>query len=169
MTRKSTRRVGGAKRAAGPAKGLTRWVRCRPPDAGAALRQGGGHAEPAASNTRWLCLPYGAGALCVVVAAAVVTAITAAFAQAPGQPTDGEILALMRTHCVACHAVEPTHPAFAKAPAGVLLETIPQIAANAARIMTQVVVNRAMPLGNETGMTDEERDRIAAWIESRNK
>jgi uncharacterized membrane protein len=98
-----------------------------------------------------------------------VTATTAAFAQAPGPPTDGEILALMKTHCVACHAAEPTHEAFAKAPAGVLLETIPQVAANAAKIMTQVVVNRAMPLGNETGMTDEERDRIAAWIESRKK
>ena len=72
-------------------------------------------------------------------------------------------------NCVACHAAEPTHEAFAKAPAGVLLETIPQVAANAARIMTQVVVNRAMPLGNQTGMTDEERDRIAAWIEGRDK
>jgi uncharacterized membrane protein len=96
-----------------------------------------------------------------------LTAPSAAFAQGP--PTDAEILALMRTHCVACHAAEPTHEAFAKAPAGVLLETIPQVAANAARIMTQVVVNRAMPLGNQTGMTDEERDRIAAWIEGRNK
>jgi uncharacterized membrane protein len=98
-----------------------------------------------------------------------LTAPSAAFAQTRGPPTDAEILALMRTHCVACHAAEPTHEAFAKAPAGVLLETIPQVAANAARIMTQVVVNRAMPLGNQTGMTDEERDRIAAWIEGRNK
>jgi len=98
-----------------------------------------------------------------------MTAAPAAFAQAPGPPTDAEILALMRTHCVTCHAAEPTHEAFAKAPAGVLLETIPQVAANAARIMAQVVVNRAMPLGNQTGMTDEERDRIAAWIEGRNK
>ena len=94
---------------------------------------------------------------------------TTAFAQAQGPPTDAEILALARTHCVPCHAAEPTHEAFAKAPAGILLETIPQIAANAARIMTQVVVNHAMPLGNQTGMTDEERDRIAAWIEGRNK
>jgi uncharacterized membrane protein len=105
---------------------------------------------------------------------ALVTAILTAFspaasAQAPGPPTDAEILALMRAHCVVCHAAEPTHEAFAKAPAGVLLETIPQVAANAAKIMTQVVVNRAMPLGNQTGMTDEERDRIAAWIEGRNK
>jgi uncharacterized membrane protein len=75
----------------------------------------------------------------------------------------------MKTHCVMCHAAEPAHPAFARPPAGVLLETLPQIAASAARIMTQAVVTRAMPLGNETGMTDAERDRIAAWIEGRSK
>jgi uncharacterized membrane protein len=98
----------------------------------------------------------------------LITASTA-LAQAPGPPTDAEILALMKTHCVMCHAAEPAHPAFARAPAGVLLETIPQAAANAARIMDQVVVTRAMPLGNETGMTDAERDRIAAWIEGRGK
>jgi uncharacterized membrane protein len=109
--------------------------------------------------------------LCYATAVVLMIAVTAtaAFAQAPAPPTDAEILALMRAHCVVCHAAEPTHEAFAKAPAGVLLETIPQVAANAARIMTQVVVNRAMPLGNQTGMTDEERDRIAAWIEGRNK
>ena len=113
-----------------------------------------------------LCPPY-AGYFGAAVVAAILTA--PAFAQASAPPTDAEILALMRTHCVACHAAEPTHEAFATAPAGVLLETIPQVAANAARIMTQVVVTRAMPLGNQTGMTDEERDRIAAWIEGRNR
>lgn len=102
-----------------------------------------------------------------LVVAILMFGPTAALAQAP--PTDMEILALMRTHCVACHAAEPTHEAFAKAPAGVLLETVAQITANAPRIMNQVVVTRAMPLGNETGMTDEERDRIAAWIEGRAK
>ena len=104
-----------------------------------------------------------------LVAASLTASAVAAFAQSLPPPTDIEILALMKVHCVACHAAEPTHEAFAKAPAGVLLETIPQVAANAARIMTQVVVNRAMPLGNETRTTDEERDRIAAWIEGRNK
>jgi uncharacterized membrane protein len=107
--------------------------------------------------------------MAVAVAAALMPAATAAFVQAPGPPTDAEILALMRTHCVVCHAAEPTHEAFAKAPAGILLETIAEVVDNAAKIMSQVVVNRAMPLGNQTGMTDEERDRIAAWIEGRNK
>jgi uncharacterized membrane protein len=103
-------------------------------------------------------------------AAVAAVAATAAFAQAPAPPpTDAEMLALMKAHCVQCHAAEPTHEAFAKAPAGVLLETIEEVARNAPRIMTQVVVNRAMPLGNLTGMTEEERDRVAAWIEGRNK
>jgi uncharacterized membrane protein len=104
--------------------------------------------------------------------AAVLAAVaaTAAFAQAQAPPpTDAEMLALMKAHCVQCHAAEPTHEAFAKAPAGVLLETIDEVARNAPRIMTQVVVDRAMPLGNQTGMTDEERDRVAAWVEGRNK
>jgi uncharacterized membrane protein len=94
---------------------------------------------------------------------------TVALAQPPAPPTDAEILALMKAHCVMCHAVEPTHPAFAKAPAGVLLETLPQVAANADRIMTQVAVTGAMPLGNETGMTDAERNRVAAWIRGRSR
>jgi uncharacterized membrane protein len=110
-----------------------------------------------------LCPPCGAALILVL------TASTTTFAQAPGPPTDAEILALMKAHCVMCHAVEPTHPAFAKAPAGVLLETIPQVAANADRIRTQVAVTGAMPLGNETGMTDEERSRIAAWIRDRSR
>jgi uncharacterized membrane protein len=108
-------------------------------------------------------LPHRAAAVLMPAVAFSTTAL----AQQPGPPTDAEILTLMKAHCVMCHGAEPTHPAFARAPAGVLLEAIPQVAANAERIMTQVVVNRAMPLGNETGMSDEERDRIAAWIEGR--
>ena len=105
-----------------------------------------------------------------LAAALAAVAATAGFAQAQAPPpSDAEMLALMKAHCVQCHAAEPTHEAFAKAPAGVLLETIEQVARNAPRIMAQVVVNRAMPLGNQTGMTEEERGRIAAWIEGRDK
>jgi uncharacterized membrane protein len=102
-------------------------------------------------------------------AAALLIISTTALAQPPGPPGDAEILALMKTHCVVCHAAQPAHPAFARPPAGVVLETIAQVAANADRIMTQVVVTRAMPLGNETGMTDDDRSRIAAWIGSRSQ
>ena len=106
---------------------------------------------------------------CVAAAVCLATASAACGQVPPGSPTDAEILALMKTHCVMCHAAEPIHEAFAKAPAGVVLETVGQIAGHAAKIMTQVVVDRAMPLGNQTGMTDRERDRIAAWINGRMK
>ena len=82
-------------------------------------------------------------------------------------PSDAEILTLVHQHCVQCHAAEPTHEAFAKPPAGIMLETIEQVRRYAPRILMQVVETRAMPLGNQTGMTDEDRERIAAWIEGR--
>ena len=31
-------------------------------------------------------------------------------------------------------------------------------------ILTQTVQNKAMPLGNQTGMTEDERAKIGAWI-----
>ena len=38
------------------------------------------------------------------------------------------------------------------------------IGVETARVYQQVVVTRIMPLGNTTGMTDEERAVIAAWV-----
>jgi uncharacterized membrane protein len=35
---------------------------------------------------------------------------------------------------------------------------------NAARIQAQAVASHNMPLGNETGMTEAERQTIGAWI-----
>ena len=68
--------------------------------------------------------------------------------------------------CVACHAPQPTFPAYTTAQAGVLLHTPTDIAANAQRIYQQVVVTRMMPLGNLTKMTDEERGTITAWFQN---
>ena len=36
-----------------------------------------------------------------------------------------------------------------------------------ALILTQTVQNKAMPLGNQTAMTDEERQRLGQWIAQR--
>jgi uncharacterized membrane protein len=61
--------------------------------------------------------------------------------------------------CTSCHSG-------ASAPLGVRLETEPEITARASDIERQAVLTRAMPPGNATGMTDEERDLLAAWIQS---
>jgi uncharacterized membrane protein len=100
-----------------------------------------------------------------VLAAAILSTATTAYAAS--DVTDAEALALAAQHCTACHSAEPTHPAFGKAPKGIRLDTVEGLQHYAKDIVAQVVTERAMPLGNETDMTDEERERLGAWAEGR--
>ena len=63
-----------------------------------------------------------------------------------------------------CHAQKPTHESFQEAPKNVMLESVDQLRKYAPLILSQTVQNKAMPLGNQTAMTDEERAKIGAWI-----
>jgi uncharacterized membrane protein len=45
-----------------------------------------------------------------------------------------------------------------------MLDTPERIHAAAPRIQQQAVSTQAMPLGNLTHMTDEERSRVARWL-----
>ncbi len=79
---------------------------------------------------------------------------------------DAQVKSIVQRHCVACHARRPTHPSFDKPPKGVALESVDDLKAWAANIQQQVVEDRNMPIGNDTGMTEEERTTLARWIES---
>ena len=63
-----------------------------------------------------------------------------------------------------CHARNPSHPAFKEPPKNVALETVADMRRFAQQIYMQTVQNRAMPLGNQTGMTDDERDALGRWV-----
>ena len=76
-----------------------------------------------------------------------------------------DAFAIAQTHCAACHAPVPTHESFDEAPAGVLLHTPEMLRTHAAKIAVQVQ-SKAMPLANESGMTEEERARLLAWLET---
>jgi len=65
-----------------------------------------------------------------------------------------------------CHAAKPAHESFQEAPKYITLETIADIKKNAATISAQTVQTKAMPLGNQTGMTDEERATLAQWLKN---
>jgi uncharacterized membrane protein len=66
--------------------------------------------------------------------------------------------------CVSCHAAKPTQPGFAAAPAGIVLDTPELLRQHAGKVHRQTVVLKAMPIGNMTNMTDEERADIGAWF-----
>jgi uncharacterized membrane protein len=76
----------------------------------------------------------------------------------------GEAHAIIQQHCTVCHAAQPTQPGFASAPRGVRLESPEEIALQAQRIRTVAVDTRYMPIGNVTGMTEEERELLGRWI-----
>ena len=76
--------------------------------------------------------------------------------------SEAQISQIMETRCVACHASQPTQPGFVEAPLGIVLESPQQILNQAERIAT-TVQTKYMPIGNLTGMTDQERATVAQW------
>ena len=99
-------------------------------------------------------------------AAALLAAAATSVASAVhgGDLLDADVLAVSRKHCVMCHANAP--PSFDAPPKQVVLESIEELKAWAPKILEQVVWDRNMPIGNDTGMTEEERALLERWIET---
>ncbi len=71
---------------------------------------------------------------------------------------------IIQRRCVQCHSVTPTDDMWKVAPLNVFFDTPDQIITQAERIMIRTVSTKTMPLGNKTQMTDEERNKLKAWI-----
>lgn len=67
--------------------------------------------------------------------------------------------------CAMCHAAEPGYDGIYHAPKDVVLETDEAIAEHAREIYLQAGRSHAMPPGNVTFVTPEERALIVAWYE----
>jgi len=71
--------------------------------------------------------------------------------------------AIVQQRCVPCHSAHPTK--VDSAPMGIVFDTPKQIQAQASLIQQVAVLTKVMPLGNQTGMTQAERDTLGHWIE----
>lgn len=108
----------------------------------------------------------------LAIAFALLAIIAAAIAPRPAQPISAntEIPNLTAVHsivsarCATCHADVPTQPGFASPPNGIVFNSEADTQAQAQVIYQQAVVTKAMPIGNLTGMTDEERAAIDVWF-----
>ena len=78
--------------------------------------------------------------------------------------TDQQVMTISQQHYVSCHAAKPANDAFEAPPKDVILETVADFRRFAPLIDKFAVQSDAMPLGNETAMTDAERDQLGAWI-----
>jgi len=84
--------------------------------------------------------------------------------KAEGPVTFGDVKRVIDARCVSCHADKPTFQGIAEAPKGAKLDTPERIRAQAALIHQQTVASRAMPPGNLTAMTEEERLLLGRWL-----
>ncbi len=81
-----------------------------------------------------------------------------------GEVSFAEVRQVVARRCVSCHSERPANPSFTAPPQGVAFDTAEEIAARADAIEEQAVLSRAMPLGNATGMTEDERQLLGRWI-----
>jgi len=83
-----------------------------------------------------------------------------AAASSHAAPTFEQVAAIVHDRCQACHNA-------ALAPKRIQLHTPELIEQHAQEIYQQAVVQKAMPLNNATGITEEERAVLARWFQSR--
>ena len=76
--------------------------------------------------------------------------------------TTAEIMPIIEQRCMSCHSTKPTQAGFASAPAGLAYNVAGVLENNADKVNTQVM-QKIMPLGNLTKMTDEEREKVSRW------
>jgi uncharacterized membrane protein len=79
-------------------------------------------------------------------------------------PTFANVEEIVLSRCSMCHAAEPVWDGILTAPKGILLDSPDHIRRNARLIGRNAAWANAMPPGNVTEMTGEERAVVAAWI-----
>ncbi len=118
----------------------------------------------------WFVMRHKGGAPAWPLAAGIAVLLAVAALLAPRTGGDGApvkyagVQRVMELHCVSCHAAKPTFQGMAEPPKGVVLDTPERVRVQAAMIHQQTVLSKAMPPGNITGMTDEERALLDRWV-----
>ena len=121
----------------------------------------------------WFVLRHKGRAPAWVWIAGVAAIAVAAWLIAPKTETAGaavplsEVQKVIEARCVACHAQKPSFQGLAEAPKGVMLDTPERIRAQVVQIRQQAVLTRAMPPGNLTQMSEEERSLLGRWAAAR--
>ncbi len=99
-----------------------------------------------------------------VVLVMAIAWLMAPKAQLAAEPVNfAEVSQVIHARCLVCHAEKPAFQGLAEAPKGVRLDTPERVRAQAQLIYQQTALARAMPPGNVTGMTEDERALIARW------
>lgn len=106
------------------------------------------------------------------VAGFIAIMLMAAYVQNSGRASTGlaeeititDIRLIINKHCLSCHSDVPVNEAFDQAPAGVMFDKMDEVIRYRAKIIEQAVKTDTMPLGNEAEMTEDDREKLGAWL-----
>jgi uncharacterized membrane protein len=112
-----------------------------------------------------------AAAFAALIAAMAISAVPAPTATAASAATTtsapvafASVQGIIAVRCVECHSAHPTSKLFPIAPNGMKFDTPAEIKMAAIKIKQMAIDTQAMPLGNLTQMTADERAILSAWL-----
>lgn len=113
----------------------------------------------------WTWAVAAAGMIAIILLSAAGPATTEESAAPPAEPaTFAAAQDIVLGRCSMCHTAEPFWDGVSVPPKGVMLDTPERILQHADQIGLQAVHTHAMPPGNVSEITPEERQVLAAWI-----
>ena len=89
---------------------------------------------------------------------------TASVGALPPTPKFADVSAIVMSRCAMCHAAEPVWAGIAAPPMGIMLDSDEHVRLHAPLIAAAAVRSNAMPPGNITEMTPDERLTLASWL-----
>ncbi|MGI9491055.1 MAG: urate hydroxylase PuuD [Geminicoccaceae bacterium] len=81
-------------------------------------------------------------------------------------PVLKDIHEIVQRRCTTCHSARPSSEDFTTAPLGFKLDTLSQLRARADKVLQRSILTDDMPPNNITEMSDDERERLGAWLRS---
>lgn len=111
----------------------------------------------------WILAASAAGLAGVAVASTMGTPGPAAAGAGDAPILFEDVRGIVAVRCAVCHSAHPVHELFDAPPGGIAFDTVEEIRSRADRIHAVTVETRVMPLGNLTGMTEEERALVGRW------
>ncbi|HYG91429.1 MAG TPA: urate hydroxylase PuuD [Azospirillum sp.] len=121
------------------------------------------NARHAGKATPWWTWAAAAAGMAAIVWLSTLGPRDGAVAAAPARVGFNEVEEIVASRCSMCHAASPVWEGIHEAPRGVHLDDPEAIRRHAEQIRLQAVLSDAMPPGNVTRITPEERRVLAAW------
>lgn len=122
------------------------------------------NARHAGRKSPWWVWGVAAGGMIAITLLSAAGPRDAKVGSAHAPATFANVEEIVLSRCSMCHGAEPVWASIVTAPKGILLDDSAHIARNARLIGRNAAWSNAMPPGNVTEMTSDERALIAEWL-----